>query len=85
MLKTTRSGFSLVELMIYIAIVGMLMAVLVPSFMGYLQSSRKSATESNLRALESAILLFNVHTGQYPARISELVKKPADEQVARKW
>lgn len=29
--------------------------------------------------------MFNAHTGQYPARLNDLLKKPADEKIARKW
>lgn len=85
MIQRTKSGFTLVELMIYMAIVGMLLAVIIPNFLGYLERSRRSSTESNLRALESAILLYQVDTGTYPQRLSDLIKKPNVEQVAKKW
>lgn len=85
MLKKLKSGFSLGELMIYIAIVGMLLAVIVPNFLSYLEKSRRSTTQSNLKALESAILLYQVDTGQYPQRLSDLIKKPTDERIVKKW
>lgn len=85
MIKTIRAGFSLLELMIYIAIVGILLAVAVPNFFSYIEKARKSTTESNLRMLESAIIMYQLHTGQLPQRLSDLVKKPSDERVAQKW
>lgn len=82
---TLREAFTLVEIMIGIAIIGILTAVIAPNIVGYMQKSRKSSTASNVRMLEGAINMFNAHTGQYPGRLADLVKKPADEKLARKW
>lgn len=83
--KTLRDAFTLIEIMIAIAIIAILTAVIAPNFVGYMKKSRISSTESTIRMLEGAINMFNAHTGQYPGRLVELIKKPADEKLARKW
>ena len=83
--RTMRQGFSLIEIIIAVAIMAIMALVVVPNLMQYVSNSRKDATTANVRAFETAINMFNVHTGQLPARLQDLVKKPADERVARKW
>jgi len=85
MTQSIKTGFSLLELMIYIAIVAILLAVAVPNFFSYIEKARKSTTESNLHMLEEAIIMYHVHIGQYPQRLSDLIKRPSDDRVAKKW
>lgn len=80
-----RSGFSLVELMIYMAVVGLLAMVVVPNFMSYLETGRRSATEQNIKAVKQAITTFYSDTGSYPDSLRELGTKPLDERTAKGW
>jgi prepilin-type N-terminal cleavage/methylation domain-containing protein len=49
-----RQGFTLVEIMIVVLIIGVLMSIAVPSFIQARQSGRKSACLANLKAIETA-------------------------------
>jgi len=49
-----KSGFTLVEIMIVVAIIGLLAAIAVPAFMKARNNARKSACQNNLRLIESA-------------------------------
>jgi general secretion pathway protein G len=83
--STAREGMTLIEIMIVVMIIGILVAVAVPNFKSYINSSRKRACESTLRAISGGIDMFNAHTGRYPQKLDDLNKKPAEEAVAKKW
>lgn len=62
-----RKGFTLIELMIVIAIIAVLAAVLVPNFMRAREASRLTACKSNLKNLSTAIETYsNDFNGLYP-------------------
>ena len=51
---TGNAGFTLVEIMIVVAIIGLLAAIAVPAFAKYRATSRRSACMANLRQMENA-------------------------------
>jgi prepilin-type N-terminal cleavage/methylation domain-containing protein len=55
MRKTNNKGFTLIELMIVIAIIGILAAIAIPNFIAYRNKSFCSATESDANAIASRI------------------------------
>src|SRR6185312_662596 len=54
MIKHTRTGFTLIELMIVVAIIGILAAIAIPSFMKFQGRSRQSEAKANLKAMFTA-------------------------------
>jgi general secretion pathway protein G len=80
-----RSGFTLIELVVAIAILAVLAAIVGPAIMNKIDNARKSATLSNLKTLKTAIDTFKSGTGRYPAKLHDLVEKPKEEAVARNW
>ena len=77
-MKTNRKGFTLIELMIVVAIIGILAAVAIPGFMQYIKNSKTSEAKTNLNALtKGAISWFesehytpdgmSAYSKQYPA------------------
>ncbi len=81
----SQQGFTLVEILIAIAIVAIMAVVTVPSYLGRLERGRADATRQSLRVVKSAVEQFYGDVGQFPERLDDLVKKPTNEKLAKKW
>jgi type IV pilus assembly protein PilA len=65
--RKDERGFTLIELMIVIAIIGILAAIAIPQFSAYRQRSYNSAAQSDLRNLATAEEAYFVDAATYPA------------------
>jgi len=66
-MNNKQKGFTLVELMIVVAIIGILAAVAIPKFAQMLEKSREGATKGNLGAIKSAVSNYYAdQQGNYP-------------------
>ena len=66
--RTRRTaGFSLVEMLVVVAIVGLLVGLVGPAAMRQLQASRVIATEAQIAQLRSALDIYQIDTGRLPS------------------
>ena len=70
-----RAGFTLIELMIVISIIGILAAIAVPSYQASLIRAREAVLRENLYSIRSAIDQFAADRGRYPLTLQELVEQ----------
>lgn len=80
-----KSGFTMVELMAVLIILGLLATAVVMNFTGRVEKARVETTKANLKLLHNAILQFKMDTGQYPSEedgLYALIEQPAD---VRNW
>ena len=79
--RKNRYGFTMVELMAVLIIIGLLATVLVRNFMGQTDKARVTTTKLNLRLLHSAVNQFKMETGRFPSEdvgLMELIEQPSD-------
>ncbi|MCP4451601.1 MAG: type II secretion system major pseudopilin GspG [Planctomycetes bacterium] len=81
--KKQRRGFTMIELMAVLIIMGLLFAVVANNFMGQTDKARKITTKANLKLLHDAVKSFKMDTGRYPddeEGLSVLIDPPMDVQ-----
>lgn len=71
-------GFTLMEVIVVIAVLGAMAALAIPRFTGVLENSQKKTDEANIRIVESAVELYKAEKGDLPAGVdtfNELVSE----------
>ncbi|MHC1758873.1 MAG: competence type IV pilus major pilin ComGC [Negativicutes bacterium] len=64
---TNRKGFTLVELLVVVAIIGILAAIAVPKFTDASNSAKVAKIQADLRTIDSAIAVYQAKNGTVPA------------------
>lgn len=82
------SGFTLLEIMIVVVILGVLAALVVPKVMGRPDEARLVAAKQDIAALMQALKLYRLDNFRYPSTeqgLEALVSKPATEPLPPNW
>jgi general secretion pathway protein G len=87
-MKTDSRGFTLIELMVVIIILGVLAIYIGPKIMGRPEEAKQVKARVDITALETALKLYKLDNGVYPGTdqgLQALVEKPETGNVPRKW
>ena len=73
-----RGGFTLMEMMVVVAIIVVLVAVAVPMFMGRLDEAKVSAARASIESITQAAQMYKLKYGDYPPNLVALTQPGAD-------
>ena len=77
----TRKGFTMVELMAVLIIIGLLATLVVTKVATKIDQARVTTTKANLKILHSSVNQFKMDTGRFPSEemgLEELLEQPSD-------
>ncbi len=80
-MSMTEQGFTLVEILVVLTIIGLIAAVTAPQVFRYLDRSKVEASKTQLRNVQNALELFYIDQGRYPTaqeQLTALIEAPAD-------
>ena len=83
-----QQGFSLIEVMVVVVIMGIMAALVVPSLMDRPDQARAVAARQDIAALTQALKLYRLDNGRYPSTaqgLAALHQRPAQPPEPRNW
>jgi general secretion pathway protein G len=86
--KNRVKGFTLIEVLVVVAILGILAAIVVPKLMDRPDEARRVAAKADIASLVSALKLYRLDNGFYPSTdqgLGALVQRPTTPPVPNNW
>ena len=86
--KAAVGGFTLIEVMVVVIILGILAAIVVPRLTGRTEEAKKVKAEVDIKNIEAALELFNLDNGFYPSTeqgLEALIEKPLTGLIPENW
>jgi general secretion pathway protein G len=87
MVRDTR-GFTLIELMVVVVILGILAGLIIPRIMGRPEEAKQLKAKMQIEQLEQSLKLYYLDNGEYPTTeqgLTALVEKPTIEPIPKRW
>lgn len=81
-------GFTLIEIMVVVFILGLLVTLVAPKVMGRTDEAKRTKAAADLRAVQQALNLYRLDNGSYPTTdqgLQALVTKPQSGVVPQRW
>ncbi len=86
--KLRQAGFTLIEVLVVVAILAILAGLIVPKIMDRPDQARVVAAKNDIRAIMSALNLYRLDSGVYPTTeqgLAALVRRPETGEGPRNW
>jgi len=86
--KTSCQGFTLIELMVVIVILGILAGLIIPRIMGRPEEAKRLKAQIQIESLETALKLYKLDNGMYPDTeqgLQALVEEPETGTMPKNW
>jgi general secretion pathway protein G len=86
-LRIVEQGFTLLEIMVVVVIIGLLAALVVPRYMGQVDTANVNRAKGDIRGIETALNLYRLENFRYPSTtegLQALVTNPG-EAAAPNW
>ncbi|WP_108165294.1 type II secretion system major pseudopilin GspG [Saccharospirillum sp. MSK14-1] len=83
-----QQGFTLIELMVVLVILGILFGLVVPNVIGRGDEARVTAAQTDIRTLENALETYRLHNSHYPSTdqgLEALVSQPSGSPQPNNW
>ncbi len=87
-LKHKNSGFTLIEIMVVVVILGLLAALVVPNIGGNVSEAQRTAARTQIGQIEQSLQMYHLHNGFYPSTaqgLEALVTAPTTSPVPRRY
>lgn len=78
-------GFTMIELLIVITVLGLLFTGGIVSYNWWTRQAAQTATRATIQADAIALRAYYQHTGKYPEKLRNLLKKPTNPEEAADW
>ncbi len=78
------AGFTLIEIMVVVVIIGLLAAAIVPQIVGHVEEARVAKTKEDIQALTTALTMYRIDNFQFPTTdqgLQALVERPSDPSI----
>ena len=76
--RNTKGGFTLIEILMVVVIIGILVGLAVPRLGGRVREARLAAAKADIQNNGMALRLYEVDNGAYPASLQALLTKPGN-------
>ena len=83
-----NQGFTLIELMVVMVILGILAGLIVPRIMDRPEEARRTKAAVQIQSMEQALKLYRIDNGKYPTTeqgLRALIEQPTTGPPAKKW
>lgn len=88
MLRKRQAGFSLIEIMVVIVIIGLMVGVVGPALFGNIAEAQKERIKNDFASIKTALQTYKLDNYTFPTTeqgLAALVSKPDSDPVPRKW